>query len=530
MSVAISEIARYIANHVAIAEPLFHQTELAWWDAETTGTDEAHERLARLNAETMRLYADEGAYRTLRRWIEGTPPDDALLARQLRVLYLAYAQGQRDPATIDRVAELERDVQQIYTTYRGRYQGADVSDNELEKVLNTEVDSARVREAWEASKEVGGLVADKVLDLVRRRNDAARRLGFSDHYEKSLFLSEIEPDRLFTILGDLDRLTTEPWRHEMERLNHTLASRFGLGQEELRPWHYGNPFFQRPPQAATVDLDHLFADRSLEELTVRTFDGLGMDVRDILARSDLYERPGKSQHAFCTHIGRTGDVRVLCNLEPNLRWTETLLHELGHGVYDKYIDRELPFLLRTPAHTLTTEAIAMLMGRLPLNPEWLRQVAGVSADEVAGITEPIRQQLRLAQLLFVRWVLVMVHFERAMYRDPEQDLNRLWWDLVERYQMVRRPEGRDRPDWAAKLHLALAPVYYQNYMLGELLASHVTSHLRETAGGLVDRPEAGAYLRDRIFTPGDTADWDRLVEVATGERLNPAHFVREFVG
>ena len=52
-----------------------------------------------------------------------------------------------------------------------------------------------------------------------------------------------------------------------------------------------------------------------------------------------------------------------------------------------------------------------------------------------------------------RLAMVMTHFERALYQDPEQDLNTLWWDLVEEFQGVRRPEGRHAPDWASKISI-----------------------------------------------------------------------------
>jgi peptidyl-dipeptidase A len=97
---------------------------------------------------------------------------------------------------------------------------------------------------------------------------------------------------------------------------------------------------------------------------------MGWDDVRVLARSDLYERDGKDQHAFCMHVDREGDVRMLCNLKPTLRWMDTLLHELGHGVYDKYIPQDLPWLLRTPAHILSTEAMALMMGNITIDPEW----------------------------------------------------------------------------------------------------------------------------------------------------------------
>ena len=66
-----------------------------------------------------------------------------------------------------------------------------------------------------------------------------------------------------------------------------------------------------------------------------------------------------------------------------------------------------------------------------------------------------------------------------MFENPEQDLDSLWWELVERYQGLKKPEGRKKPDWAAKIHIALYPVYYQNYMLGELLASQLYYYIKD---------------------------------------------------
>lgn len=522
------EIGTFVDAHVRRVEPLARDEALAVWEAATTGTDEANERQARLQAERMRVYASRDEFVQLRSW-DQNPPDDPTLARQLRLLRLAYAQGQRDEATIDRLANLEKDILSAYVNHRGVYGGQPLSDNELTRVLTTETDSSKLRAAWEAGKSIGGEVAGKVLEAVELRNDAARRAGYSDYYRQSLELSEIGFDRLFEILGELETLTDGPFAQAKADLDRALAAHYGLSVGELRPWHYHDPFFQRAPAVGTVDLDPIFTSKDLEALAIRTYDGVGLDVRDVLARSDLFARPSKDQHAFCIHVDRRGDVRVLCNLVSNERWMETLLHELGHAVYDKYLGADLPYLLREPAHTLSTEAIAMLFGRQSLSPEWLVRVAGVSQEEAESIGERAIERQRLAMLVFVRWVLVVVHFERQLYADPAQDLNTLWWDLVERYQGLRQPEGRDEPDWAAKIHLALYPAYYQNYMLGELMASQVSHLLDREAGGLVDRPAAGEALKTSLFARGARADWDTTLERATGERLDPGYFVADFV-
>jgi peptidyl-dipeptidase A len=226
-----------------------------------------------------------------------------------------------------------------------------------------------------------------------------------------------------------------------------------------------------------------------------------------------------------THIDRQGDIRTLNNLERNHRWNETLHHELGHAVYEMFLDPQLPWLLRTPAHILTTEAIAILMGSLTLDREWLMQVLGVPTAQAEAAAQAARVRRTAAELIFTRWCLVMTNFERAMYGDPEADLDTIWWDLVETFQSLRRPEGRTAPDWAAKYHVALVPVYYQNYELGHLVSAQVRDRITTEAGGFVGRQAAGAWLREKFFRPGARREWSAHIAAATGEALDPRYFV-----
>jgi peptidyl-dipeptidase A len=210
----------------------------------------------------------------------------------------------------------------------------------------------------------------------------------------------------------------------------------------------------------------------------------------------------------------------------------TMLHEFGHAVYDKYNDRSLPFLLRTPAHTLSTEAIAMLNGRMSKNPEWLMKIAGLSEQSAKRLSTTAFKTLRSEMLIFLRWAITLVRFERNLYRSGGENLNKLWWKYVERFQKVTPPPNRDQADWASKNHLATAPVYYQNYVLGELMASQLLRYIhREIAKSesYVGNPEVGSFLVEKIFRPGARYDWNTLLKRATGEELNPRHFVAQFI-
>ena len=174
-------------------------------------------------------------------------------------------------------------------------------------------------------------------------------------------------------------------------------------------------------------------------------------------------------------------------------WTNTMLHELGHAACDKYIDPSLPYLLRTAAHTNITEAIALMMGSLADETAWLSSVAGVRREDLADDLEKLAERGRTDRLVFTRWALVMYRFEKALYGDPDRaDLDVLWWDPVEGLQTLGRPPGREgAPDWAAKVHLSVAPVYYHNFLLGHLFAAQLRSYL-ET------RVSDGPFFADEI--------------------------------
>jgi peptidyl-dipeptidase A len=170
------------------------------------------------------------------------------------------------------------------------------------------------------------------------------------------------------------------------------------------------------------------------------------------------------------------------------------------------------------------------MGRLIHHPAWLRRYLGLEEGTLREVLPQALRRHRAKLLIFTRWVLVMAHFERALYQNPRQDLNRLWWDLVEEFQMVRRPEGRDAPDWAAKIHFSIAPVYYHNYLLGELAASQLLMTLRARIGedeAWIASPETGAFLIRRYFRPGRSVDWNTLMVFATGYPLSPEPFARD---
>jgi len=496
--------------------PLETAANRAWWDANVEASEETERRRAEADIALSDVLADHDTFAAIRA-ARAEKRLDAVTARALNMLEDAYTPHQVDPDLRRRIIDAQSSIESRFARHRGTIDGQVVDDNAILEILRTSDDTAYRRAAWEASKTVGDEVASDVRELVRVRNDAARRLGYRDHFAMALATTEYDEKRLFATLDEVDHITREPFRVMKGELDDVLATRFHIATGELRPWHYDDPFFQEVPEAVGVDLDPYLAHTSLDDLTLRTFDGMGLDVRPVLERSDLMPRDRKVQHAFCIDVDRAGDVRVLSNNVPGARWAETMLHEFGHAAYFDGLDRDLPWLLRT-MHLCLTEGIAMRCGRMVHEPEWLREVVQLPEETVDALAPRLRAARRAALLIFARWVLVMTHFERGLYADPDGPHESHWWDYVERFQLVRRPDDRNAPDWAAKIHLTVAPVYYHNYLFGELIASQ----LGATVGSVANRRDAGEFLAQRVFAPGASLRWDHLIERATGTPLTPA--------
>jgi len=452
-------------------------------------------------------------------------------------LYNTYLENQIDPQLLKRIVDLSTEIEKNFSTFRGTIEGIQVTNNEIKEILKIETDSAERKLAWLASKQVGPVVAADIIQLVKLRNEAARKVGFDNYHTLSLAVSEQDVKEVDRIFNELYELTNEPFAKLKSDLDRVLAAKYGITVAELAPWHYHDPFFQETPLVYDLDLDVYYKDKDVRELAVKFYAGVGLPVESILANSDLYEREDKNPHAFSTDIDRQGDVRILCNLKNNEYWMETILHELGHAVYDKYRNPEVPYLLKEPAHIFTTEAVAMFFGRLSRNAAWMQQMLELSDEQRVEIEKVSSKYARLKQLIFVRWAMVMYDFEKQLYANPEQDLNSLWWEMVEKYQFVKKPEGRIEPDWASKIHFAIAPCYYHNYVLGELLASQLHHHIvidvlkfePDKEVSYVDQIKAGDFLRSKIFEPGATYRWNNMIEQATGQPLTAKYFVDEFV-
>ena len=207
------------------------------------------------------------------------------------------------------------------------------------------------------------MVVGDFLELVALRNQAARKLGFSDYFAMRLYLGEQSEEQLFKLFDELaqfDPRALPPGQDGVRRrtgrqLRHHRgrASAVALSQPDFPGGARGRGYAAGLGLQAAGHRGHL-------PFVLRRHRLAG--ERRAAAKRPV-QKPGKCPHAFCQDIDRRGNIRLLQNIVPNEEWLATMLHEAGHAVYSKYVGPTLPYALHTDTGPFCTEGVAMMFER-----------------------------------------------------------------------------------------------------------------------------------------------------------------------
>jgi peptidyl-dipeptidase A len=126
-------------------------------------------------------------------------------------------------------------------------------------------------------------------------------------------------------------------------------------------------------------------------------------------------------------------------------------------------------------------------------------------------------------IIYLRTTLMRLYFEYEAYSNPNRDLNKLYWNLFEKY--LKLPRHDEIKPWAAIIHYTTHPVYLHNYLIADIIAAQTINFLKRNYGTVVDNPMVGSFLVQNYFRFGSRYDWRELLERGTGERLNPKYLI-----
>ncbi|MBZ0120051.1 MAG: M2 family metallopeptidase [Sandaracinaceae bacterium] len=545
------EADAFLAFYDPIYLGLFTESSRATWLASTDVSDE-HTGM-RTGAETAfaAFAGNAEVIRRARALLEHERELAPLTVRQLRmVLEEAASAPMTNPELARRriAAEAEQSARldgfQFCLERRDGQCARPVITNDLDGVLHDSRDLQERLRAWEASKEVGVVLRDGIVELRGLRNGVAREMGYQDFFAFQVSNYGLSTGEMMALL---DRLIAET-RPLYEQLHcwvrHELAARYGVTPvPRLIPAHWlANRWSQSwPGLVQGVDMESLVQGRSPEwivQQAERFYVSMGFSrlPPTFWERSDLYPVPvgesrRKNAHASAWHIDLEQDVRSLMSVEPDWEWFGTTHHELGHIYYYlSYARPEVPPLLREGANRSYHEGIGDLISLASSQRPYLREIGLLREGQEIDEVEWLLDSALTGAIVFLPWSAgVMSHFEKELYADelaPDR-LNARWWELVEQYQGVSPPSARPAQgcDACTKTHINDDPGQYYDYALAEVLVYQLHDHICRQilhqdphACNYYNRTEVGDFLR-AIMAPGATRDWQEVLREHTGRDL-----------
>jgi peptidyl-dipeptidase A len=420
--------------------------------------------------------------------------------------------------------------------------------NDVDAVLQDSTDLAERRRAWEASKQIGVPLKERLVELRDLRNRIARENGWSSYFGLMTGEYGMDAAQMMAVLDGISRDVRPLYGALSTWATRELARKYGQPAPSGGvPAHwFPNRWAQEwGGMVPAVDLDVYFKDRSPEWI-VKTGEqfyvslGFAALPATFWEKSDLYPVPdgvqrSKNSHASAWHMDLKDDMRSLMSVEPDANWFFTSHHELGHiYYYDSYARPEVPPILREGAnrafHEAVGELIAMAAGQVP----YLRNRGILPPDVKVNPTQALLEEALTRSVAFLPWSAgVMSGFEYALYEKdlaPDQFQAR-WWALVNEHQGVVPPDPArvtdpSLCDACTKTHIIDDPAGYYDYALATVIKHQLHDHIATRilkqdprACDYYGNAEVGAYLRG-ILEKGATEDWRLVLKDATGEDLS----------
>lgn len=359
---------------------------------------------------------------------------------------------------------------------------------DLSRMFTDEADVSRRKAAWLSQAAMARELAPLLRQLIEARNQWSLRHSGTRYVE---FMRNFRGYDATTA----DRLEAQ--------VRQTLAS---MPVAKSHPWDYE---FIDPVLASRMSAK-FDAAHNLERAAF-VFQWLGLPEHPPALQIGEPKRTGFSSFAFYAidppaEQGIT--VRPGAGIAPH--WAA--FHEFGHAAMSLLTVRGTCRTSRRPISPAVSESCAKITERLFYSEEWL-QSQGVAPEDIHALRDWERQSERMR----MRSILADMEFERALYRNPKDNVMRDY-AVIERKTAGVEIDA-SFPAWSLSRTLAFEPLARGDYLLARCAQAALYRRLRAMPGGLLG-DEARRFAREQVFRGATELRYEEWFRKITGETPN----------
>ncbi len=420
---------------------------------------------------------------------------DPVLARRVDIwsdsLLLARVEA------LPEIVELQQKVAYKVMSHGYLVNGKRISLGQVRALVRGNPDKKIREEAWRSHTELHEMVVDDMLELFRLRNRAAQDLGFATYVdlrlEKNGKMTREQVERLLTEL-------TEATQDFYEDLIDQGAKKLGI--EVVEPWDIQYILEQQ----GGVPKEYFPKDQ-LNQALEKWSNHMGFKMSDYGIEPVFIDIP---YNGLTMGLNRK-NIKILANPDDGFTYYGTHFHELGHALHGALKNVDSYILLRESS--IFNEGMAEVFGYITRDIKWLKHFHQLS-DELASqaLVSSIGPKYH-----YIRQRTSYCLFEYEAYKNLDQDLNEL---MAKTEANILHCTSDFTPRWASNGWYVSYPVYWQNYVIADFVASQIHHHLEDNIGSLTMDKSAYDYVVKNYIEQGALVPWLKKVKLGTGKELN----------
>ena len=430
---------------------------------------------------------------------------------------------------------------------------------ELEKVLATSHDPARLKEVWLGWHAQSPAYKQDYAKYVELSNKGARAMGYADtgalwrsRYDMAPDAFSAEMERLWQQVKPLyDSLHTYTRYKLRQAYGPDVVPADGpipahlLGNMWAQSWDNLYPILKPAGLEKGEDLTALLEERkaSAVEMT-RYAEGFytSLGMRKLPAtfwERSLLTKPRDRDvvcHASAWDLDGKDDVRVKMCITPTAEDFRVIHHELGHLYYDLAYSNQSP-MFKNGANDGFHEAIGDTVA-LSITPAYLKKIGLMKTDPDPKQEIGPLLYTALQKIAFMPFAYKVDKWRWQVYGGQVKpaDYDKAWWALTQQYQGVSRPApiADGGFDAGAKFHVA-SDTPYARYFLAHVLQFQFHRALCKEAGdtgplyrcSIYGNRKAGARFQ-QMLEMGTSKPWPEALKAVTGSDRMDATAMLEY--
>ncbi|MFZ5980759.1 MAG: M3 family metallopeptidase [Candidatus Zixiibacteriota bacterium] len=395
----------------------------------------------------------------------------------------------------------------LHQNYQPEYMSEFKTLPEISDVIANDKNRTQREMAFRTYYQLGQNMESGMERLFRIRNQQARKTGYNNYMALLANRDEIKPDQCEKLIKQIDSLTTGAYMGLIEKIRGTLSF------SEVELWDI--PYYF---SGVNNEINAFFPIDSQLDDTRASLSGLGFQLDKLpiyLTLEESPERPGDTK----TFIIKTPyDQRLQGNIGSGFAEIRRLHEQFGYLLYSSFIAQD-KHLYNQPLYGPFADGMLNVFGSITESKEWLGQYTDAPQSLIDRFVTASREK----HLIDLRLLLVRMEFEFEAYTNPTRDLNKLYWDIFERYMSL--PRHDDIKIWALDRCYINRPLTYKNDLLAVLIAAQTLTYLEKNNDSIVGNPETRAFLVQNYFRFGSRYGWQDLLQRGTGEDLNISYYL-----